>query len=293
MTPSVDVTASMNSHHRTVQWPTFDHLAFGVHRWRDGYPQFVSELGGDWGFGAVAGDFAPCQLVFGDGMRIEFLAPADDPGGEGDGRDGDRGFLRRFLARRGPGVHHLTFKVPDLDDALRALRRYGFETIGQSREHAVWMETFVHPRASGIGTLVQIVRADDETLSAREASAERPADFPEPGGRRAEPSILGLTVDDLDRAHDLLGRALLGDVLEDGDGWFFVTWGRGRSIIVRRREATPVAEALWAAAPPEGVAFILCGRGDLTASEVYAARTDLRRLPDSAAAGVPLWLLGS
>ncbi|NED64476.1 hypothetical protein G3I15_26480, partial [Streptomyces sp. SID10244] len=110
-----------------------------------------------------------------------------------------------------------------------------------------------------------MVRADDETIVAEGSFATAPDDFPRAGAADRELSMVGLTVPDLDRAHDLLGRALLGDVIEAGDGWFFATWGRGRSILVREQSSAPCSEALWEGAPREGVAFVLFGDGDLTA----------------------------
>ncbi|MGC4961365.1 VOC family protein [Gordonia sp. DT218] len=276
-TQSVGTTVDRNV--SNVRWPTLDHLAVGVRRWEDAYPRFVGELGGRWGYGGVSGEYAPYQLVYGDGLRMEFIAP-DKPGS----------FMDRFLEQRGPSAHHLTFKVPDLDETLADLRRRGFATFGDSRTDPIWTEVFIHPKASGIGTLVQVVRADDETIVAEGSFSTAPEDFPRAGTPNREMSIVGMTVSDLDRAHDLLGRALLGDVIEAGDGWFFATWGRGRSILVREPWSTPCSAGLWEGASEEGVAFVLFGDGDLTADDLAADPARLVRLPDHADTGVPVWL---
>jgi methylmalonyl-CoA epimerase len=54
----------------------------------------------------------------GDGAEIELLEPtsADSPVG-------------RFLAKRGEGMHHLSFLVPDLERALRDAEAQGLDLI--------------------------------------------------------------------------------------------------------------------------------------------------------------------
>ncbi len=41
----------------------------------------------------------------------------------------DQGAIARFVAARGPGLHHLALKVGDIDDALARLARAGYELI--------------------------------------------------------------------------------------------------------------------------------------------------------------------
>lgn len=37
--------------------------------------------------------------------------------------------IGKFLARRGPGIHHICYRVADLDRALEACRTFGFTLI--------------------------------------------------------------------------------------------------------------------------------------------------------------------
>jgi methylmalonyl-CoA/ethylmalonyl-CoA epimerase len=53
------------------------------------------------------------SLPFGE-SEVELLAP----------RDAD-GPIARFLAKRGPGIHHVCYRVADLDAALAACRAAG------------------------------------------------------------------------------------------------------------------------------------------------------------------------
>lgn len=66
--------------------------------------------------------------------------------------------LRRFLLRRGPGLHHICLEVDDLPGALDELGRAGAELIDpQPRIGARGRRiAFVHPRALG-GLLLELV----------------------------------------------------------------------------------------------------------------------------------------
>jgi methylmalonyl-CoA/ethylmalonyl-CoA epimerase len=72
---------------------------------------------------------------------------------------GEDSFVARFLRQRGPGFHHLTVRVRDVDQAAAELRRQGIEPWGGVRGTDGWRQTFLHPRDAG-GILIQIV-ADD------------------------------------------------------------------------------------------------------------------------------------
>ena len=67
--------------------------------------------------------------------------------------------VARFLAKRGPGVHHVAYRVPDLRATLQDLSTRGFQLIDReprtgARGHLV---AFVHPKSTG-GTLIELVQ---------------------------------------------------------------------------------------------------------------------------------------
>ncbi len=66
--------------------------------------------------------------------------------------------IARFIAKRGPGVHHLTLTVPDLEQALRRLERDGMRLIDRAPRIGAGNEriAFVHP-ASTAGVLFELV----------------------------------------------------------------------------------------------------------------------------------------
>lgn len=85
------------------------------------------------------------SLPFGD-SEVELLAPltADGP-------------IARFLERRGPGIHHLCYRVPDLDAALTACRAAGYRLIDEVPRTGIGGRriAFVHPKATG-GILLEL-----------------------------------------------------------------------------------------------------------------------------------------
>ena len=108
------------------------------------------------------------------GLRVAFLTAGDceleflqnfDPnqagqvahGSSGDTRQ-DQGAIARFVASRGPGLHHLAFKAPDIDRTLAHLRAAGVPLIDHkgrpgSRRARIG---FCHPEAMG-GVLIHAV----------------------------------------------------------------------------------------------------------------------------------------
>lgn len=66
--------------------------------------------------------------------------------------------VARFLRKRGPGLHHIAYRVTDLEGMLRRLADAGTELIDRSPRpgahgHRV---AFIHPRSTG-GVLVELV----------------------------------------------------------------------------------------------------------------------------------------
>lgn len=85
------------------------------------------------------------SLPFGD-AAVELLAPLrpDTP-------------IGKFLAKRGPGIHHICYRVPDLDAALESCRVAGYRLIDEvPRKGASGRRiAFVHPKATA-GILLEL-----------------------------------------------------------------------------------------------------------------------------------------
>ena len=81
------------------------------------------------------------------GSRIELVAPTDDDSP-----------VARFLASRGPGMHHVAYAVDDVEAALTALVQAGAELIDEAPRTGLFgLEVaFVHPDAVH-GVLTEVV----------------------------------------------------------------------------------------------------------------------------------------
>ena len=72
----------------------------------------------------------------------------------------DDSTVARFLAKRGPGLHHLAYAVPDVKQALADAHAAGLELIDATPRmgmHGVPI-AFVHPKSVG-GVLTEFVEA--------------------------------------------------------------------------------------------------------------------------------------
>jgi methylmalonyl-CoA epimerase len=74
----------------------------------------------------------------------------------------------RFLARQGPGLHHVAYQVPDIDATLAALKQAGLALIDEQPRTGIRGSrvAFMHPRATG-GVLTEIVEPAAGTGSHR------------------------------------------------------------------------------------------------------------------------------
>jgi methylmalonyl-CoA/ethylmalonyl-CoA epimerase len=84
--------------------------------------------------------------------HVELLAPLspDTPVG-------------KFLATRGPGIHHVAYQTLDIEQSLRQLRSLGVRLIDEQPRIGIRNSrvAFLHPSASG-GVLTEIVQPSKE-----------------------------------------------------------------------------------------------------------------------------------
>jgi methylmalonyl-CoA epimerase len=69
----------------------------------------------------------------------------------------------KFLASRGPGLHHVAYQTPDIARALDGLRAAGVRLIDETPRIGIRGSSvaFLHPAASG-GVLTEIVQPSKE-----------------------------------------------------------------------------------------------------------------------------------
>ena len=95
------------------------------------------------------------------GSKLELVVPttAESP-------------LTKYLAKRGPGIHHLAFEVDDIRAEMERLRQAGFELLQDRPTRGAddkWV-CFLHPKSTG-GVLVEICQSDDNPTGGAAADA--------------------------------------------------------------------------------------------------------------------------
>lgn len=85
-------------------------------------------------------------LPAGEG-EIELLQPTDEESG-----------VARYLAKRGPGLHHLCLEVEDIAGVMARLRQHDIELINETprvSDDGRRRYAFIHPKSAG-GVLVEL-----------------------------------------------------------------------------------------------------------------------------------------
>lgn len=125
-----------------------DDMDAALRFWRDSLG--LSQAGAIESVSAEEVDIAILKL---GNAQIELIQPTTDDSG-----------IAKYLAQRGPGLHHLCIEVPDLDAKLEELSARGCELINERpRERDGRRYAFMHPKSAG-GVLLELY----ETASAAE-----------------------------------------------------------------------------------------------------------------------------
>jgi methylmalonyl-CoA/ethylmalonyl-CoA epimerase len=197
-----------------------DHVALAAERQTDLWPRYAGDLAGRFLGGGWTVGFGSAQVAFANGMKVEALEPYEPEAND---------FLRRFLDRSGPGPHHFTFKVPDIETALDHARAAGYTPIGVDLRDPGWKEAFLHPKEA-TGVVVQIAQ------SAGDWEGPRRDGLPEP--RTERPATLlhvAHAVASMDEARRLFEGLLNGEPVARGTGWVELAWpGPGRIRLIER-----------------------------------------------------------
>ncbi len=125
--------------------PSLAHVGIAVRSIEEAIPFYQVVLGLSAGSTQESDGARIASLPMGE-TEIELLEP-DHPDSP----------IAKFLAKRGPGIHHLCFRVPDLAQALTACRAAGYELVDSvPREGAGGHRiAFIHPKSTA-GILLEL-----------------------------------------------------------------------------------------------------------------------------------------
>jgi len=142
-----------------------DHVAIATNDIAAALDTLVGRLGGTIFAGGNGYGFRWVQVRIGSGaaaMTVELLI-------EWEPEQND--FLARFLARHGPGQHHITFKVSDIVATLERVTTAGYQPVSVDLRDPQWKEAFLQPREAH-GTVVQLAQVHPDHPGTAELVAE-------------------------------------------------------------------------------------------------------------------------
>lgn len=125
--------------------PRLAHVGIAVASIAEALPFYRDILGLAPGHPEVADGATIVSLQLGD-VAVELLEPRDPDGP-----------VARFLAKRGPGIHHLCYRVADLGAALARCRAAGYRLVDDTPRRGAGGRriAFLHPKATN-GILLEL-----------------------------------------------------------------------------------------------------------------------------------------
>ena len=127
--------------------PQIDHLGIAVKSLEEALA-FYAALGLQAAHReTVGGEKVNVALLPAGESRIELLEPSSPDS-----------TIARYLEKRGPGLHHVALRVPDLNAAVERLRASGARLLNEPRQGAGGhFYVFVHPASTG-GVLLELIQ---------------------------------------------------------------------------------------------------------------------------------------
>jgi len=125
--------------------PRVAHVGIAVTSLAEALPFYRDVLGLVPGHPETADGASIVSLHFGD-VDVELLEPIDPESP-----------VAKFLARRGPGIHHVCYRVPDLDAALARCKQAGYRLIDETPRRGAGGRriAFLHPKSTN-GILLEL-----------------------------------------------------------------------------------------------------------------------------------------
>lgn len=128
---------------------TIDHLGIAVRSIEEVLPFYAAQLGLEIASReTVEHEKVKLAMLPAGEARIELLEALSPDSG-----------IAKFIEKRGPGLHHVALKVPDLNAAVARLEAAGVRLLGAPQQGAGGHTyVFVHPAASG-GVLWELIQS--------------------------------------------------------------------------------------------------------------------------------------
>jgi methylmalonyl-CoA epimerase len=125
--------------------PSVAHVGIAVASIAEALPFYRDVLGLAPAHPETADGAKIVSLRFG-AVDVELLEPSDPASP-----------IAKFLAKRGPGIHHVCYRVPDLDAALQRCQAAGYRLIDETPRRGAGGRriAFLHPKSTN-GILLEL-----------------------------------------------------------------------------------------------------------------------------------------
>jgi methylmalonyl-CoA/ethylmalonyl-CoA epimerase len=125
--------------------PSVAHVGIAVTSITEALPFYRDVLGLSPGHPETADGARIVSLPFGP-VDVELLEPSSPTSP-----------IAKFLAKRGPGIHHVCYRVPDLDAALSRCKTAGYRLVDEKPRRGAGGRriAFLHPKSTN-GILLEL-----------------------------------------------------------------------------------------------------------------------------------------
>ncbi len=124
-----------------------DHIGIAVNSLKTSIPLYERLLGSNcYKTEQVSGEQVDTAFFLQNGAKIELLESIDP-----------NGVIAKFIAKKGEGLHHIAFEVPDIQAEMERLKKEGFTLLNESPKSGAdnkWV-CFVHPKDTN-GVLIEL-----------------------------------------------------------------------------------------------------------------------------------------
>jgi methylmalonyl-CoA/ethylmalonyl-CoA epimerase len=208
-----------------------DHIGVAVRTIDGALPFWVAALGLECsGVEQVEREKVKVAFLAAGASRIELLEPTADDSP-----------VAKHIAKRGPGIHHLTLEVDDLPALLERLRAAGVPVLGDAPRRGAEdrLVAFLHPKAAG-GVLVELVAGQSREPSRIEPGSPVLLYLREPQDklwgvlRRLDPAGVVVEGIDLSSFDDWVAQIERDEPSVVGPSLLFIPMGRLEKILLDR-----------------------------------------------------------
>jgi len=127
-----------------------DHIGIAVNHLKTSIPLYERLLGVScYKTEQVGSEAVDTAFFLQNGARIELLESLDP-----------NGPIAKFIAKKGEGLHHIAFEVPDILAEMERLKKEGFTLLNEAPKMGAdnKLVCFVHPKDAG-GVLIEICQS--------------------------------------------------------------------------------------------------------------------------------------